>query len=72
MDGIYFAQGAEAAQDATSWDDAARLCPHRDETKRRVWMNGFAYSFRPAVTEEAALMEYIGLMQRLNVIKRRA
>ncbi len=54
MDGIYFAQGAEAAKAATCWADMGKMNPHSlnstdlERARHRVWNNGFVYAFDPA------------------------
>lgn len=49
--GIYFEQGVEAAQQATSWDDIQK-CPYDRRTtfgemRAQLWKNGFIFAFRP-------------------------
>lgn len=62
MNGIYFAQGVEAAKSATQWSDAARLCPHGTRglelNRRQVWMNGFTYEFASSAEAKAVLAKF--------------
>lgn len=44
MDGIYFEQGRDAAKQAASADDLAKLRPYpADSSKGRTWTNGFLW-----------------------------
>lgn len=60
MDGVYFGQGVEVAETATSWDDLKRLNPYDSWTHAgKCWARGFIYKFKPPVDVTPVLTRYM-------------